>query len=198
MRSTSSVAEERCWPTTSGNSCGKSASDLLSRHLLPILLICLLAAVTQPADCVICNVDDAYDLSYAFSDAADCHVLELQNNVALTPYSFFASGIVVNNRNLTIQSVKIETQAVLDFGSYSLSGKVLVTGLSNIIFRNITLKNYLATPVQNGILNTFLPLFHVQDTSRLYISNVNFRVKCCWLLGRLQLCSRAGNPRTSW
>ncbi|KAL3150315.1 hypothetical protein ABBQ32_000163 [Trebouxia sp. C0010 RCD-2024] len=140
----------------------------MSGQLLPVFVVAtvmlqpLLASRT-------CNVSD--DLSYGLANAGDCSTLELQTSVTLTAMSFSASSLSIDSQNLTIQSIKTAPEAVLDFGSYTLNGKFLITGTSSIMFKDITLKSYASSTVQNGTLTTFLPFFDVDSTSSIYMSD---------------------------
>lgn len=152
----------------------------------PVLLtFAVTALVAQPSLAgQTCNVSNAYDLQHGLGSTGDCSSLELQNSITLTSLSF--SGLTVNSQSLTIQSSETAPDVILDFGSYTLNGKVLVTGTSNITFRDITLQGYASNTVQNGTLNTFLPLFNVDTTSSMYMSNVSFLVDA----GRCSLAAR--------
>lgn len=164
---------------------------LMSGQLLPVFVVAtvmlqpLLASRT-------CNVSD--DLSYGLANAGDCSTLELQTSVTLTAMSFSASSLSIDSQNLTIQSIKTAPEAVLDFGSYTLNGKFLITGTSSIMFKDITLKSYASSTVQNGTLTTFLPFFDVDSTSSIYMSDVRFLDS-----GRCSLeADMLATPRTSW
>lgn len=184
------------WPV-SADSDAKAAPEFMSRRLLPVVFTILCAAVgPQAVNGRVCNVSDAYDLSSGI--AADCGTLELQNSVTLTATSFSASNLVVNSQNLTIRSNAAGSEVILDFGSYTLNSKVLITGVSKVTLQDITLLNYASTTVQNGTLNTFLPLFNVDSTAEMYVNNVRFLVDT-------ERCSLDPNyanelmtPRTSW
>lgn len=163
-------------------------------QLLPALVVA--TVVLQPLLAShTCNVSDAYDLSYGLANAGGCSTLELQNSVALTAMSFSAASLTIDSQNLTIQSSTTAPEAVLDFGSYTLNGKVFITGASSIMFKEITLKNYASSTVQNGTLTTFLPFFDVDTTSSIYMSDVCFLVDS----GRCSLePDTLATPRTSW
>ena len=168
-------------------------------QMLSNLLVCsIAAAVFQPVAGRICNVSDAYDFSYGIANAADCTVLEVQHSVALTATSFSASSLTVDNQNLTIQSNTTSPEVIFDFGSYALNSKIFVTGVSTFTFQDMTLQNYASTTVQNGSVNSFLPLFNVESTAQMHIRNVRFLVDA----GRCSLdpdyVSELATPRTSW
>lgn len=170
----------------------------MSRQLLlpKLFLLAFATAVAQPLLAGhTCNVSDAYDLSRGIANAGECSTLELQNSVVLTSISFSASKLTIDSQNLTIQSSKTAPEVVLDFGSYTLNGRISITGASNIMFRDITLKSYASVTLQNGSLTTFLPLFNVDTTSSIYMSDVHFLVDS----GRCSLEADAlATPRTSW
>ena len=168
------------------------------RLLSAVVALCTAAVLAQPTPGPVCNVSDAYDLSHGIADSVDCDVLVLQNSVALTATSFAATSLSLDNQNLTIQSNNAAPEVILDFGSYALNSRVSITGLATLTFHDITLQNYASTTVQNGTLNTFLPLFNVDSTAQLLISNVRFLVDA----GRCTLDSNyateLATPRTSW
>lgn len=163
-----------------------------------LLVFFIAAAVAHPVAGRICNVNDAYDFSYGIANAADCTVLELQNSVALTATSFSASSLTVDNQNLTIQSNTSSPEVIFDFGSYALNGKIFVTGLSTFSFQDMTLQSYASTTVQNGSLNTFLPLFNVESTAQMHISNVRFLVDADRCSVDPDYATELATPRTSW
>lgn len=167
-------------------------------QLHPVLLaLAVTALVAQPSLAgQTCNVSNAYDLQHGLGSAGDCSTLELQNSITLTSISF--SGSTVNSQSLTIQSSETAPDVILDFGSYTLHGNVLVTGTSNITFRDITLQGYASNTVQNGTLNTFLPLFNVDTTSSMYMSNVSFLVDPGRCSLEARYASELATPRTSW
>ena len=172
----------------------------MSGQLTSILLaLTVTAAVAQPlvADHT-CNVSDAYDLSHGLASAGVCSILELQNSVTLASLSFSVPTLTVNSLNLTIQPSKTASDVVLNFGSYALDGKVLVTGVSNITFRDIILQAYASATVQNGTLTTFLPLFNVDTTSSLYMSNVSFLVESARCSMEARYSTDIAKPRTAW
>ncbi|KAL0036115.1 hypothetical protein WJX79_003774 [Trebouxia sp. C0005] len=102
------------------------------------------AATAQSPDHAPCAVSDAFDFQSGIANADECSTLELQNSVALTANSFSSGTFVINNQNITITASEAATNApiTLDFGTYALNGKILVTGTS--IVTNYT--NVLATP----------------------------------------------------
>ena len=161
-----------------------------------VFILAVASAVPQPLLVShTCKVSDAYDVSSGVANAGDCGTLELQNSVVLTAMSFSASTLTIDSQNLTIQSSKTAPEAVLDFGSYTLNGRVSITGASNIMFKELTLKNYASTTVQNGTLTTFLPFFNVDTTSSIFMSDIRFLVDS----GRCSLEADAlATPRTSW
>ena len=172
----------------------------MSRQLLPVFLaLALAAAVAQPLLAGhTCDVSDAYDLRYGLANAGECSTLELQNSITLTSMSFSVSSLTVNSQNLMIQPSETASDVILNFGSYTLNRKVLVTGSSNITFRDMTLQSYASTTVQNGTLNTFLPLFNVDTTSSLYVSNVSFLVDSARCSMEARYATELTTPRTSW
>ena len=106
-----------------------AALKLMSGQLTPILLaLAVTAALAQPlvADHT-CSVSDAYDLSHGLASAGGCSTLELQNSITFTSISFSVPSLTVNSLNLTIQPSKTASDVVLNFGSYTLNRKVLVT-----------------------------------------------------------------------
>ena len=164
-----------------------------------LLALAVTVAVAQPTIAAnTCSVSDAYDLSQGLANAGDCSSLELQNSITLTSRSFPVPSLTVDSLNLTIQPSEAASDVVLNFGSYTLDGKVLVTGVSNITFKDMTLQRYAAITVQNGTVNTFLPLFNVDTTSSLHMSNVSFLVDSARCSMEARYSTQLATPRTSW
>ena len=173
---------------------------LMSGKLTHILLaVAVTAAAAQPVIAGhTCSVSDAYEFSHGLENAGDCSILELQNSITLMSRSFSVPSLTVNSLNLTIQPSEKASGVILNFGSYTLIGKVLVTGLSNITFRDISLRRYTSSTVQNSTLNTFLPLFSVDTTSSVYTSNVSFLVDTARCSMEARCAKQLATPRTSW
>ncbi|KAA6423601.1 MAG: hypothetical protein FRX49_06661, partial [Trebouxia sp. A1-2] len=158
------------------------------------------AATAQSPDHAPCAVSDAFDFQSGIANADECSTLELQNSVALTANSFSSGTFVINNQNITITASEAATNApiTLDFGTYALNGKILVTGTSIVTFMDLAVQNYAATSVQNGSTSTFMSLFSCDSTSSLHTSNVQFFVDAERCLLDSNYTNVLATPRTAW
>lgn len=171
------------------------------RYLFCVIFLAVLRfslCVTSDDDTA-CVINHSYDLEYALANAAVCRLLELRANITLTSDNFSAQRLVLTDQSVIIQSDPNATLPTkLDFGTYTPSNTIQVTGNSSVTLRHLQLQNYLATQLQNGTTTTFMPLFTFDSTSSLYTDDVHLLMDAVRCSEDDEYSNLLYTPRRAW